>query len=140
MLTLWLATGVLARPDGQPPEPLAPVQRGDGFTVQPRKRVVHVEIEEQIEVIEQVAKAARKRPIKPHQIEAVREAVEVLTEARVAPIALFNIEAAADALQAATAGRMAFAKALERHAEAIRVEQKRRKRNEEAALVLLLAA
>ena len=140
MLTLWLATGVIARQAEQPPEPLAPVQRGDGYSGRSKSRVVHVVVEEQLEVIEQVAKAARKRPIKPRQIEAVRDAIEVLTEARAAPVALVNIEAAADALQAATAGRMAFAKALERHVETIRTEQRRRKRNEEAAFVLLLTS
>lgn len=139
MLALWLSAGVLAKASAQPPEPIAPLQRGDDYSSRSRKRVVYVKVQEQLEVIEQVAKAARKRPVKPRQIEAVRDAVEALTEARVDPIALVNIEAAADALKTATAGRMAFAKALDRYTEIIRAEQVRKKRNEEAAFVLLLA-
>ena len=119
-------------------------RRGDGYSVQrssrkPRQTIVEI-YEEQIETIERAAKTARKRKPSPAVIEAAQEAIEWLTEARVAPIAVAGIERAVDALNAATLGRMAFAKALERHTETIRAEQKRKKRNEEAALVLLLAA
>jgi hypothetical protein len=97
------------------------------------------EIEERLAVIERVASTARKRKVSPAQIEAAQDAIEWLTEANAAPIAVAGIEHVVDALNAATTRRMAFAKALERHAEAVRVEQKRRKRNDEAALVLMLS-
>jgi hypothetical protein len=117
------------------PEPVARSRGDDGGALRRFWR----DVEPLVATIERVAAVARKRKVSPTQIEAAQDAVEKLTEARVAPIAVAGIERAIDALQSATAGRMAFAKALERHAEAVRAEQKRRKRNEEAALVLLLA-
>jgi hypothetical protein len=120
----------------------APLSRGDDAgTIRKFWRAKRTEeIEERLAVIERVASTARKRKVSPAQIEAAENAVEWLTEARVAPIAVAGIEKAIDALNDATTRRMAFAKALERHAEAVRAEQKRRKRNNEAALVLLLVS
>lgn len=121
----------------------ASTPRADGGpSIQPRRQInVHIieETERRIETIERVAKVARRRKPTPAQVEAVSDAVEWFTEARVAPIAVSRIEDAVDALNAATTRRMAFAKALERQVEAIRVEQARRKRNEEAAFVLILS-
>lgn len=140
MIALWLATGVLAKTDGQPPEPIARPRGDDAGTLRrfwQSKRTE--EIEERLAVIERVAAVAKRRKVSLAQIEAAQDAIEWLTEAQAAPIAVAGIEQLVDALNAAATRRMAFAKALERHAEAVRVEQKRRKRNEEAALVLLLA-
>lgn len=141
MLTLWLATGLLA---GQPEAPpvVVPVRRGgDGGELRKFWRSKSTEeVEERLATIERVASVARRRKVSPAQIEAAENAVEWLTEARVAPRAVEGIQDAIDALSSATARRMAFAKALERHAEAVRAEQRRRKRNEEAAFVLLLAS
>ena len=136
MLTHLLLTGFLAKAV----EPQRALRGDDGGTLRKFWRAKRTEeIEERLAVIERVASVARRRKVSPAQIEAAESAVEWLTEARAAPIAVAGIEQLVDALNAATTRRMAFAKALERHAEAVRVEQKRRKRNEEAALVLLLA-
>lgn len=119
-----------------PPEPV-PRSRGDDGGA---RRRFWRDLEPHIETIEAVAASARKRPVTAARIEAAQTALEALTEAHAPPIAVAGIEHAIDALQAATAGRMAFAKALERHVAMIRAEHKRRKRNEEAAFVLLLAS
>lgn len=139
MLTLWLATGLLA---GQSEAPPVVRPRGDdGGELRKFWRSKSAdEVEERLTTIERVASVARRRKVSPAQIEAAENAVGWLTEARVAPRAVEGIQDAIDALSSATARRMAFAKALERHAEAIRIEQRRRKRNEEAAFVLLLAS
>jgi hypothetical protein len=140
MLAIWLAAGVLASQQEAPPQPVIRPRGDDGGELRQFWRAKQTEeIEERLAVLDRVASTARRRKVSPAQIEAAETAVEWLTEARVAPISVAGIETAIDALNAATSRRMAFAKALERHTDMIRAEQKRRKRNEEAAFVLLMA-
>jgi vacuolar-type H+-ATPase subunit I/STV1 len=140
MLAIWLAAGVLGKQAEAPPEVVPRRLGDDGGQLRRFWRAKQTEeIEERLAVLDRVASTARRRKVSPAQIEAAEAAVEWLTEARVAPIAVAGIETAIDALNAATSRRMAFAKALERHAETIRADQKRRKRNDEATLVLMLS-